>query len=564
MGSTSSSSVMMSLGALLVSALVVAIIVISWPPPRRDGASDDRSSDADPSDDGRADVGASNAGASPEGPPSPPANGYALVAQASNYEEFRRTFVLDNPTGDGQDPTGGKVDYSAPMLRKGSASLPKNRNGDVFWNDLPKENEQAFPYVSTARSEGGLRIRASSQLDAQDRAGSVRLMSRALFYGGLFVFDVSHLPVGCGVWPAIWLNGFIGAPDQYHGNETDASYRTDMMKLAARSRSHACGEASKQLVKLDARMSSFLGKPVTLAMWPGGGEIDVLEQTNFSPINLVSLHGGPGCEVTLEYPSEANEPVNYSGVDVPPWPEYYNYQKEGVRSACGATLLAAPKDWRGLFQPFSGCPDDPAYMTELTGGPLNAFGRPVCPAWSAYHAGNAQVSSESGGWGREFNASGGKITVVQWEPDQFLRIWSFPRSSVEALRKPRAPLSSAPEPSSWTGRLYERSLQVSYRFDASNATRCDFNFMGIIINLTFGGGWGAATMDQDCKISGQPATFDDYMKTCWRATPNEPGACSDKDPPAFYQEAFFHIQGIRVFQKPSDQIVWGRLGPEDA
>jgi hypothetical protein len=37
---------------------------------------------------------------------------------------------------------------------------------------------------------------------APNGRASVRLESKELYTGGLFILDVDHLPWGCGVWPA--------------------------------------------------------------------------------------------------------------------------------------------------------------------------------------------------------------------------------------------------------------------------------------------------------------------------------------------------------------------------
>ncbi|KAL7420349.1 hypothetical protein Q5752_005319 [Cryptotrichosporon argae] len=43
---------------------------------------------------------------------------------------------------------------------------------------------------------------------------SVRIASKALFAGGLFVVDMALMPWGCGVWPAVWTLGYDGTwPD---------------------------------------------------------------------------------------------------------------------------------------------------------------------------------------------------------------------------------------------------------------------------------------------------------------------------------------------------------------
>lgn len=36
---------------------------------------------------------------------------------------------------------------------------------------------------------------------------SVRMISKQVYNdNGLFVFDVAHMPTGCGVWPALWVD----------------------------------------------------------------------------------------------------------------------------------------------------------------------------------------------------------------------------------------------------------------------------------------------------------------------------------------------------------------------
>jgi hypothetical protein len=35
----------------------------------------------------------------------------------------------------------------------------------------------------------------------------VRLTSKAVFNGGLFILDVEHIPTGCASWPAFWIVG---------------------------------------------------------------------------------------------------------------------------------------------------------------------------------------------------------------------------------------------------------------------------------------------------------------------------------------------------------------------
>lgn len=76
-------------------------------------------------------------------------------------------------------------------------------------------------------------------LNARGRP-SVRLESKKIYNGGLFIADIAHMPGStCGVWPAFWTAG-----------------------------------------KQD---------------YPNNGEIDILENMNENKANLATLHTGPDC-----------------------------------------------------------------------------------------------------------------------------------------------------------------------------------------------------------------------------------------------------------------------------
>ncbi|OAA66750.1 beta-glucanase [Niveomyces insectorum RCEF 264] len=67
---------------------------------------------------------------------------------------------------------------------------------------------------------------------------STRVTSNTAYQRGLFVADIAHMPVGCGVWPAFWTLG----PN-----------------------------------------------------WPAGGEIDIVEGVNSQTTDTITLHTAPGC-----------------------------------------------------------------------------------------------------------------------------------------------------------------------------------------------------------------------------------------------------------------------------
>lgn len=73
---------------------------------------------------------------------------------------------------------------------------------------------------------------------------SVRVSSYDTFTTGVFILDASHMPVGCGVWPAWWT-----VPTNPAGG------------------------------------------------WPNGGEIDIVEGISFTSQNTYSVHTAPGCRV---------------------------------------------------------------------------------------------------------------------------------------------------------------------------------------------------------------------------------------------------------------------------
>lgn len=163
--------------------------------------------------------------------------------------------------------------------------------------------------------------RAFVKVDTTNKApngrNAVRLTSLATFsVGVLAVMDIVHQPVAPGVWPAAW----------------------------------------------------FLG---TGAIWPGVGEIDVVEYVNNASFNAMTLHTAPGCSV-------ANSTNSFAG----------KLQAEDCNSGNGNMGC-------GIQAP----------------GQIKAY--------------NQQVSTA----GEAFNAQGGAIYVTEWTTSG-INIWSFARSAV--------------------------------------------------------------------------------------------------------------------------------------
>ena len=504
---------------------------------------------------------------------------YIEVINVRNKKDLIKHFVLDNPFGNGVDPTGGLVDYSYMFPRDSDGQIKKNVNGDTTWNDIPLDAELINDY------DNGVYIGLDKSVK-NGVVGAPRLMSRKLYRGGLFIFDVEHCPVGCTVWPALWLNGFVGENDQYHAKKGTKIYNEGLKQLSKSTltdeKYKTCSDktvltASGQMPKPDTHLSEYVGKDVFVAQWPTGGEIDVLEQTNFSPTNLVSIHGGPSCEVVNGYDNDYSISINKMDPD---------YKYSNVRSVCGET-------WSG-FGPYSGCKDDNNKIGQEGGNSSvvqNGESRYNCPKNAATSAGNSQVVVPVGSFGEPFNFNGGGVYALEWTPQEIINVWWFPRLnfSSDLLEKNGMPLSENPDPKKWDEEMLpdvknspgyykkQKVLVASYILNNKDALTkgCDINYQGIIINITVGGGWGGAVMPSYCKVDGDKPDANTYIKTCFNANsknalkndgidPNSKcydGGLSSKyrgshAKPLFYEEAYFKLRQIRVLQKRGDSNIW--------
>ncbi|KAI8066318.1 beta-1,3-1,4-glucanase [Gongronella butleri] len=133
-------------------------------------------------------------------------------------------------------------------------TLKDTYQGDTFFNGFtfftgsdPTHGTVQYVDQSTAQSSGLIStsggvvtMKADSTNVTPNGRPSVRITSNNSYNTGLFIMDASHMPVGCGTWPAYWLVG----PN-----------------------------------------------------WPNSGEIDVIEGVNTQSTNQVTLHTSDGCTV---------------------------------------------------------------------------------------------------------------------------------------------------------------------------------------------------------------------------------------------------------------------------
>ena len=85
-------------------------------------------------------------------------------------------------------------------------------SGFVHYCDSSYSAELNLTYATS--STAVLRVDTSETAATTGRK-SARITSKNQYNDGLFIFDITHSPYGCGTWPAIWLSDTSNWP--YHG-----------------------------------------------------------------------------------------------------------------------------------------------------------------------------------------------------------------------------------------------------------------------------------------------------------------------------------------------------------
>jgi len=109
-------------------------------------------------------------------------------------------------------------------------------------NYVNQSYAQKMGYISTDGGSVYIGTDMKTVVPASSRGrDSVRISSKATYRYGLFIMDLTHMPTGCGTWPAWWLVG----PN-----------------------------------------------------WPSGGEIDIIEGVNLQMADQTTLHTNTGCDMS--------------------------------------------------------------------------------------------------------------------------------------------------------------------------------------------------------------------------------------------------------------------------
>ena len=280
------------------------------------------------------------------------------------------------------------------------------------WGD-PTHGYVNYVNEADARSQGLISVNDKGQVlmkpDTTSVAtgpgrNSVRIQSKKRFNSGLFIFDLEHVPTGCGTWPAFWLFG----PN-----------------------------------------------------WPIQGEIDIIEVVNNGDANAATCHTGASCGMSY--------------VDTASFTGKWATNQAG-RSNTNCDIYAPGQ------QVNQGCG---------IGQPPGTIGTP-------------------------FNAQGGGVYAVNWNPDTGIEMWSFPRKAI-----PQDILNGNPNVAGW-GKPF---ANFKLGWECPNYMFRDHQ---IIINLTFCGDWAGSLFGQMCPGLG---SCQDYVRL---------------NPQAF-TEAYWLINYLRVY-----------------
>ena len=116
-----------------------------------------------------------------------------------------------------QTPPSYELDvaYSGPSFIDGWGFMDEHdpTNGAVKYHSREEATRQKLIGYDSKKGEYLLKVDTKEVLTDRSEAGgrsSVRIASRKVWRaGGLFTIDFSHMPAGCGTWPAFWL---VAAP----------------------------------------------------------------------------------------------------------------------------------------------------------------------------------------------------------------------------------------------------------------------------------------------------------------------------------------------------------------
>lgn len=101
-----------------------------------------------------------------------------------------------------------------PTITKKRLGVPEvSRSGygngteatDGFTNYVTKEGAKWSNLTYATSNQAIIRVLPKDDTGTAGRP-TVKILSRQRYTHGLFIFDIGHVPYGCGTWPAIWMS----------------------------------------------------------------------------------------------------------------------------------------------------------------------------------------------------------------------------------------------------------------------------------------------------------------------------------------------------------------------
>jgi len=221
--------------------------------------------------------------------------------------------------------------------------LTQQYAGSTFFNgfDFFTAGDPTHGYVNyvnqtRAQQQGYIGLRGNAVYIGSDmknvvKSGrgrdSVRLNSHATWNAGLFILDASHMPAGCGTWPAWWLVG----PN-----------------------------------------------------WPNAGEIDIVEGVNQNTQDATTLHTSSGCDMSAEDKNSFTGQWGLGSDGSPATNCFVQAPREYPNQGCG--IVAGSGTYGAPFNSAGGG----VYVLEWTGTYIQAFFFPRNGIPADIKAGNPQ------------------------------------------------------------------------------------------------------------------------------------------------------------------------------
>jgi hypothetical protein len=224
--------------------------------------------------------------------------------------------------------------------------------------------------------------------------------------------------------------------------------------------------------------------------WPVGGEIDILEGVNDYDSNSVTLHTSKGCKI-----DNATSPASGS--------------MDNMAAAFSGHLATSDCDVAAADQDKNaGCSiHSPEYLTGA-------------------HVGSNAQQANLASYGSPFNAGGGGIYAMEWQPSH-ISVWFFPSTS--PMYTALSSNSTSPDPTSF-------GTPLAHFSGAGCDFAARFKDMRVIFDTTFCGQWAGKEWDRSCAKKTGVATCEAYVR----------------DHPEKFEEAYWEVRGLKWFQKMAE------------